>query len=158
AHPRGVSVRFRANAGGYHVDVDGPLFKIQAMVEAHRPFLAGFAAGFPRPQGRRLRRSVCERVLASLATGVSEISFMVHQASDLIDGVPYSYRFDVGGATDLGGSMRAFSRLLIRYHNGQVAPTHLAETAHTAIETLLRRALGPDSRGNTFEAMAHRAA
>jgi len=158
AHPRGVSVRFRTNAVGYHVGVNGSLFEMQAVVEACGPFLAGFSTAFPRPRGRRTRRSICERILEAFASGVSEISTLVHQASDLIDGMPYSYRFDVGGATDLAGSMKAFSRLLVLYHNGHVAPVHLAETAHTAIETLLRRVLGRDSRERSFEAMAHDAA
>lgn len=158
AHPRGVTVRFRTNAVGYHVGVSGSLFEMQAVVEAYGPFLAGFSTAFPRPHGRRMRRSICERVLESFASGVSEISTLVQPTSDLIDGMPYSYRFDVGDATDLAGSMKAFSRLLVLYHNGHVAPVHLAETAHTAIETLLRRVLGRDSRDRSFEAMAQDAA
>ncbi len=157
ARARGVSVRFRTNAVGYHVDVNGSLFETQAIVETSRPFLVGFATGLPRPRGRRTRCSICERVLESFVSSVSEISTLVDQASDLFDGVPYSYRFDIGDATDLAGSMKAFSRVLVLYHNGHLAPVHLAESAHTAIETLLRRALGRDSRGKSFEAMAHRA-
>jgi hypothetical protein len=91
-------------------------------------------------------------------TSASGISTLVGEASDLVAGVPCSYRFDVGGATDLAGSMQAFSSALVLYHNGQVAPVHLAENAHTAVETLLRRVLGRDSRGKSFEAMVRDAA
>lgn len=158
ARRRGVRVDFRSNARGFYVAVDGSLFEIQALVEASRPFLAGLSMGFPRPAYKRARRAICERVLGPLAVGCDDISASVQQAAELLDGVPHSYKFDVGGATHLAGSVKAFSRLLILYHNGEVAPVHLCEAAHTAIETLLRQALGRDARGKSFEGMTRAAA
>jgi len=152
-----LSYRWQADAG-YYVTVDGSLPSMQSFLEPLVTSLLSHAEGSTGFRPPSERKKIARRITGSYADGLDRITESVHRISELFGGRPNSYSFDVGEATHLQGHLNSFTEALTLYHQGRIVPHQIAELSHSALELLLKNALGPESKGQSFESMVRSAA
>ena len=137
-----LKLRYSWQPGKYHVQVDGPLTAMQASLEDIPQYMRGFATGHRNPANLRDRMRICERFLSGYVNGVWEMTEAVADVAARINGIPFSYVFNVGEKTHLSRTMNDFTTALILAHNNRLSGPQLLEAAHTSLELLMKSALG----------------
>ena len=131
---------------------------MQAFIE---PLLAGllaYAEGAIEHGSAIHRRKVARRLTGGYAEGLDRISESIEHISERLGATPNSISFDIGAATHLRGHLDGFTNALSLYLQGRLKPHQVAEEAHTALEILMKEALGSASHGQSFAAMVRLAA
>ena len=156
ARTRRLQLRYKWDAPGYYVAVDGPMTQMEALImpraETTRPYAEGLAGSLDRRQ----RKRVADRFVSEYAAGVGRMRDALGEWTDQVMGhlgghsTPGSYQIDVGRATHLEAQTRALGDALVAYHNRRLASAELVETVHTTVGHLLRAALGPAAKDKSF--------
>jgi len=149
-----VSYR-RSTEYAFYVTVDGPLPAMQMLCFQVELELPAFADGYPKPVRRATRLRVADQLIDRYTAGVARITQSVLDTSAQFAAIPNSLRFDAGDSTELEGVLNPYSHMVTLFWLGFVPATHAVEEAHTAVEVVLKQALGkPKSRGAFFELVA----
>jgi len=157
-----LEFRFNHDRSQYEVDMHGHLQDIQAFIVFinSSDTLQTYAAAFPQPNKPQTRLRAARRVNKKIIESVEEISDMVFQVGESLEGFPNSYFFETDNLPEVELPVISFTGILILYHNGFINSTPVIEAAHTAIETILKILVGdeiPQGTKNRFQKMVVRA-
>lgn len=148
-----IEMRYKWQNGRYYVTIDGKLPLMQALALRIETELPAHAKGLQKRYGSSVTR-LSDRTVNGYMAGLYRITGGVAEVADLISGTPSSYVFDIGKSTHLTGATKAFTNSLVLYYNGLLPLENAVETAHTAVELLLKNALGTRAaKGKSFKGL-----
>jgi hypothetical protein len=164
----GLEVRYRRlrHSGrtwmSFDVTVDGPLVRMEALLEQLALELPAFAEGARGGElPPRERIDTAWYLIEACDEGMRDIRASIFRLHDALAGsmpvtiaAPLSYVFDPGPATHLAGRLRDLTRTLGLFRLGYVSPEQAIEEVHTAAESVLSEAVG---RSGSFAERAMRA-
>jgi hypothetical protein len=150
---RAVDVQLTYASDGkscFLVVIDGSLIDIEPLVLRLSLDLPSIAEGFSSSFRLRRRRRVAVRLIQELNTALSEFFGFLLEITTRMGGVPHSLTFDAGSRSHIQGRLNVLTRAISLYLSGGIDPETMLEELHTAVETLLKEALGAEAKGRVF--------
>ena len=158
AKDENVRVRFKWEAWRYHTTIDGDFPTMQTLAYRLRLELPVLALGLPRPTSSREREATARTIAKAFDTSIADFSRDLAMISDMFGGTPTSLAFHPGPATHTIGILKQFTNNLVLFRRGILDASTTAESAHTALELLLRTVLSRSAKGTAFADLVSRAA
>ena len=139
---RHVELRYRRQAGGYYVTVDGPLTNIQASRQPIALALGAMADAAQVPLARRRRLQIGRRLLHGYVGGAWDISMSVMEFSRAMEMTPSSFVFDVVEDEVIQYRLDGLTSMLEAWQNEDATSEQTLEELHAVTELTMGFLLG----------------